>query len=84
MAGIISHIFGKQVDQSLLTSLLSMFDDEKFAKEMLDTHAPADEGDIDAGSLFVLAENTLRGATTIVDGVVNPKVRTVGGGKKQT
>lgn len=79
MAGIISHIFGKpernkQVDQNLIASLLGMFDDEKFVKEMLDTHAP-DEGDIDANSLFVLAENTLKGATRIVDGVVNPKVQ---------
>ncbi|KAK4765775.1 hypothetical protein SAY86_026865 [Trapa natans] len=78
MAGIVSQmVFGKpernkQVDQSLLAGLLGMFDDEKFVKEMLNSHAP-DEGEIDDYSLFVLAENTLKAATTIVDGVASPK-----------
>ncbi|PKI56427.1 hypothetical protein CRG98_023165 [Punica granatum] len=62
----------KQADQSMLMNLLGMFDDEKFVKEMLDAHAP-DEGESDVQSLFVLVENTPKGATGIVDCVVNPK-----------
>ncbi|XP_030541162.1 protein SIEVE ELEMENT OCCLUSION B-like [Rhodamnia argentea] len=61
-----------KVDQSMVNNLLAIFDDKKFMKEMVDTHAP-DEGDIDVQSLFLLVENTLRGTTTIADSVVNPK-----------
>ncbi|XP_056167649.1 protein SIEVE ELEMENT OCCLUSION B-like isoform X2 [Syzygium oleosum] len=59
-------------DQNISKNLLSIFDDEKFRKEMLDTHAP-DEGDVDVQSLFLLINNTLSEATVIVDSVVNPK-----------
>ncbi|XP_039155479.1 uncharacterized protein LOC120286065 [Eucalyptus grandis] len=61
-----------KVDQSMLNSLLAIFDDEKFMKEMVDTHAP-DEGDVDVQSLFLLVDNTLRGTAAIADSVVNPK-----------
>ncbi|XP_010069162.2 protein SIEVE ELEMENT OCCLUSION B isoform X1 [Eucalyptus grandis] len=61
-----------KVDQSMLNSLLAIFDDEKFMKEMVDTHAP-DEGDVDVQSLFLLVDNALRGTATIADSVINPK-----------
>ncbi|KAF8029589.1 hypothetical protein BT93_E2110 [Corymbia citriodora subsp. variegata] len=61
-----------KVDQSMLNSLLAIFDDEKFMKEMVDGHAP-DEGDVDVQSLFLLVDNALRGTTTIADSVVKPK-----------
>ncbi|KAK4757048.1 hypothetical protein SAY87_007175 [Trapa incisa] len=78
MAGIITRIFGgsersKKVDTNTLKSLLGMMEDQVFNKEMLDTHAPHDNGDIDAHSLFVLVENTLKGTTRIVDCVVSSK-----------
>lgn len=74
-----ARIFGSserstKVDPNMLKSLLGVLDDEGFAREVLSTHAP-DEGDVvDAHSLFVLVDNTLKGTTRIVDGVVNPKV----------
>ncbi|XP_030541160.1 protein SIEVE ELEMENT OCCLUSION B-like [Rhodamnia argentea] len=78
MAGrLISAVLGgsqqrtKQPDQGLLNSLLPVFDDDKFMKQMVDTHAP-DEGDVDVQALFALVENTLKGSTAIVDNVVNP------------
>ncbi|XP_010069166.2 protein SIEVE ELEMENT OCCLUSION B [Eucalyptus grandis] len=76
MAGrLISAVFGgsqraKQPDQGLLNSLVAVFDDNKFMKEMVDTHAP-DESDVDVQALFALVENTLKGSTAIVDNVVN-------------
>ncbi|KAK3414904.1 hypothetical protein EUGRSUZ_H00206 [Eucalyptus grandis] len=77
MAGrLISAVFGgsqraKQPDQGLLNSLVAVFDDNNFMKEMVNTHAP-DEGDVDVHALFALVENTLKGSTAIVDNVVNP------------
>ncbi|OWM71635.1 hypothetical protein CDL15_Pgr005822 [Punica granatum] len=56
----------------MLTGLLRAFDDEWFMKELLHTHAPDESAVMDVQSLFVLAENTLRGSTGIVDSVVNP------------
>ncbi|XP_071721770.1 protein SIEVE ELEMENT OCCLUSION B-like [Rutidosis leptorrhynchoides] len=61
-----------KVDQTMLNSLLAIFDDEKFMKEMVDIHAP-DEGDVDVESLFLLVDNALRGTAAIADSVVNPK-----------
>lgn len=78
MASFLNNIWDSIIpflgDQNISKNLLSIFDDEKFRKEMLDTHAP-DEGDVDAQSLFLLVNNTLSEATVIVDSVVNPKVK---------
>ncbi|KAI6683709.1 hypothetical protein NL676_029622 [Syzygium grande] len=79
MATILAHPLGMehkakphQIDQSMWTNLLASFDDEKFMKEMVNTHAP-EEGDVDVQSLFHLVDNTLHGTTAIVDSIVNPK-----------
>lgn len=77
---IIAHVFGKAersvkvVDQSMLTGLLGAFDDDRFMKDILHTHAPDESSDIDVQPLFDLVENTLHGSVGIVDGVVNLKV----------
>ncbi|OWM71638.1 hypothetical protein CDL15_Pgr005825 [Punica granatum] len=70
----------KQIDQSMLTGLLGAFDDERFMKELLHTHAPDESADINVQSLFVLAENTLRGSTGIVDSFGSPAAGASTGG----
>ncbi|XP_039166738.1 protein SIEVE ELEMENT OCCLUSION B-like [Eucalyptus grandis] len=71
MDNFINHLLGKP-DQSMWANLLASFDDKKFMKEMVNTHAP-EEGDVDVQSLFHLVENTLQGTTAIVDSIVNPR-----------
>ncbi|XP_010069159.2 protein SIEVE ELEMENT OCCLUSION B [Eucalyptus grandis] len=86
MSTILAHLLGMdhkgkphQVDQSMWTNLLASFDDEKFMKEMVNTHAPQEE-DMDVQSLFHLVDNALHGTTAIVDSIVNP-TGTQGSGK---